>query len=83
MAVRLSALRDDRLLPPGRFLILISVRGSVCPKAIVRLEGLGQLKKYNELILNGTHDFPPCRVVPQPTMIRVRRLKEHAPSILH
>jgi hypothetical protein len=27
MAVRLSALRAGRLLPPGRFLLLISVRG--------------------------------------------------------
>jgi hypothetical protein len=27
MAVRLSALRPTRLLPPGRFLVLISVRG--------------------------------------------------------
>jgi hypothetical protein len=44
MAVRLSALCAGRALPPGRFLVLISVRGCVDPRAIVQLEGLGQLK---------------------------------------
>jgi hypothetical protein len=33
-----------RPLLPGRFLVLISVGGSIDPKATVRLEGLGQLK---------------------------------------
>jgi hypothetical protein len=44
MAVRLSALCAGRPLTPGRSLILISVRGCVDPRDIVRLEGLGQLK---------------------------------------
>jgi hypothetical protein len=44
MAVRLPALRDGRPLPPGRFLILISVRGWVDHRTILWLEGLGQLK---------------------------------------
>jgi hypothetical protein len=44
MAVRLSSLHAGRPLPPGRFLVLISVRDQVDPRAIVRLEELGQLK---------------------------------------
>jgi hypothetical protein len=34
----------------SRILVLISVIGSVYPRAILRLEGLGQLKKSNDLI---------------------------------
>jgi hypothetical protein len=51
MAVKLSALRPGRSLPPGRFLVLISARGRVDPKATLRLEGLGQLK--NQMTSSG------------------------------
>jgi hypothetical protein len=44
MAVRLSVSRAGRPLPPGRFLVLISVRGWVDPSVIMRLQGLGQLR---------------------------------------
>jgi hypothetical protein len=40
MAVRLSALRAGRTLPPRRFLVLICVD----PRNMVWLEGLGQFK---------------------------------------
>jgi hypothetical protein len=44
MAMRLSALGAGSTLPPGKFLVLISVRGWVDLSDIVRLEGLDQLK---------------------------------------
>jgi hypothetical protein len=52
----MSALREDFALPPGRFLVLISVRGRVDLRAIVRLEGLGKFSN----IENRTRDFPAC-----------------------
>jgi hypothetical protein len=50
MAVRLSAVRAGRPLSPGRFLILFSVRGWVDLRAILRLEGLSQLKNTERFL---------------------------------
>jgi hypothetical protein len=80
MAVRLSALRAVCPLPPGRFLVLISATGCVDPRVIVRLEGLGQLKKSNTFIGNRSHDLPVCSKVPQPTMVP-RAIKHKAKYI--
>jgi hypothetical protein len=44
MAVKLSALCAGHLLLPGRFLVLIFIRGWVDPRAMVWPEGLSQLK---------------------------------------
>jgi hypothetical protein len=49
MAVGLSDLRICRPLPPRPFLILISVRGPVDPRAIVRLERIGPTEKSSDI----------------------------------
>jgi hypothetical protein len=69
MTVRFSALRGGRPLSPGRFVVLISVRGWVNSRVMVQLEELYQLKYSNDLIGNRTGDLPACSIVPQPTTL--------------
>jgi hypothetical protein len=67
MAARLSTLCAGCTIPPGflRFMVLISVRGWVDPRAIVQPEGLGKFEKIH-LIGMRSHDLPACSIVPQP-----------------
>jgi hypothetical protein len=68
MAVRLAALRAGRPVPPGRFLVHISVIGGVDPRAIVWLEVLSQ--SYTcDFIGNRIRDLPACSIAPQQTSL--------------
>jgi hypothetical protein len=68
---RLSALLIGRLYPQEIFLVLISVRGWVDPRAKVRPEVLCKWKKSSDTIGNRTRNLPVCSAVPQPLRHRV------------
>jgi hypothetical protein len=71
---RLSALHTAHLYPQEIFLVLISVRGWVDPRAIVRPEGFS-MKKSSDNISNLTRNIPVCSAVPQPLRHCVPLLK--------
>jgi hypothetical protein len=54
---RLPHFLDNRNLPPERFLVLISVRAWVHPRAIVRLEELMLIEKSSDLVGIRTRTF--------------------------
>jgi hypothetical protein len=76
MVVRLSALRAGRLLPPGKYLVLICWRLSR-PQGHSAAGRIRPIEKSSDLIGNRTRDLPNCSVVPQPTTL------PHAPDTLH
>jgi hypothetical protein len=64
MAVRLSVLCAGSPLPPGRFLVLISVR----PEGHSEDGKIRSIEKCNGLMENRTRDLQACRIVPEPTI---------------
>jgi hypothetical protein len=57
------------IYPPGRFLVLISVRGWVDPHGHSVAERIRSFENSSDLIRNRTRDLLPSSIVPQRTML--------------
>jgi hypothetical protein len=71
MAARLLSLtRRSRPTTHKHFLIIISVRRGIDLRAVVRLDGIGKLKKKcNDLIGTRARDLPAYSIASQPTTL--------------
>jgi hypothetical protein len=69
MTARLSALSAGRLLPPGRFLVLISVRGFSRTQGHSAVGRNSLNEKSNNLIGNWPRGLPACGIEPQPSIL--------------
>jgi hypothetical protein len=67
--VRLSALRVGRDLLPNFVFWYSFLLDLTNPRGLVRLEGLGKLKKFYDFIGTLTSDLPAYSIVPQPTTL--------------
>jgi hypothetical protein len=62
----LAALRAGRCLPPGTFLVLISVKCLSRPQGHIAAGRIMSIEKSNDFIGIRTHDLPSCNIVLQP-----------------